>query len=123
MMLALSAADRARLVRLLGMLNSSFDAERETAGSLADRFIREHNLTWEQIVAHGVESQHHQHRRPSTARSWHDVVVDCQQRPERLNQWERDFLASISTCRSGLTPKQKAKLDDIAERLRVKPAA
>ncbi len=116
MFAALSDVDRARLVRLLGMLNSTFDAERATAGRLADKFIRERNLTWDQIIG-AEDRQQHQ------SQSWRGVVAGCQRQAERLNQWERDFLASISTCRSGLTPKQKAKLDDIAERLGVKPAA
>lgn len=120
--LLLSDTDRARLVRLLGMLSSSFDAERATAGSLADRFIRERDLTWEHIVVHGVTPQHDPNRRSSPARTWRDVVVECQQHSEQLTDWEIKFLGSIATWRGIPTPKQRAKLDDIAERLGVEPA-
>jgi hypothetical protein len=51
MLAALSEPDRTRLVRLLGMLGSDHQGERANAGALADRFIRERELTWEQVVA------------------------------------------------------------------------
>jgi hypothetical protein len=65
MFAALSDVDRARLVRLLGMLNSTFDAERATAGRLADQFIRERNLTWDQII--GAETASSINRNPGGA--------------------------------------------------------
>jgi hypothetical protein len=115
MLAALSEPDRTRLVRLLGMLGSDHQGERANAGALADRFIRERELTWEQVVASEGQQQ-------SQSRTWHDVVADCQRQPARLSQWERGFLASISAWRGSLTRKQQAKLEDIAARLGVEPA-
>lgn len=119
MLAILSDIDRAKLVRLLGMLNSSFDAERATAGALADRFIRDRKLTWDQVVAQ--EQGPYQDSPPQ--RTWRDIVADCQRRSEWLNRWEHDFLASLSMWRGSLTPRQAAKLADIAERLGVEPAS
>jgi hypothetical protein len=121
---ALSDTDRTRLIRLLGMLNSSFDAERANAGAMADRLVRSRNLTWEQVVAHVEEQQRRQQQKsPPPRRTWHDVIEDCQYRPELLSTWEVTFLGSIVTWQGRLTPKQQAKLIAIAERLGVEQAA
>jgi hypothetical protein len=121
--MSLSDAERAKLVRLLGMLNSNFDAERATAAALADRFIRDRGLTWNEIVNDADEEPHQQYwgQPPPPVRTWRDVAAACQRKCERLNQWERDFLASILAWRRSLTQRQAAKLDDIAERLGVEP--
>jgi len=39
-----------RLIRLLGMLGSAHDGEVANAGRLADRLIRQHGVTWAQVV-------------------------------------------------------------------------
>jgi hypothetical protein len=108
------------------MLNSTFDNERATAGVLADRFIRERNLTWEQGGDRAGENQHHEYHRqasPPASSATHMARCDRQLSPERVNQWERDFIASISAWRGALTPKQQAKLHDIGRRLRVRLAS
>ena len=43
--------DRARLARLLGMLGSEFEGERENASRLIEAFRERHGLTWEQMLA------------------------------------------------------------------------
>jgi hypothetical protein len=42
---SLPQAQRKRLCRLLGMLGSVFEGERANAGALADKLLRDHNLT------------------------------------------------------------------------------
>jgi hypothetical protein len=111
-MSGLSDTQRTKLVKLLGMLNSTFDNERATAAALADRLIRERNLTWEHVIARTGERQHKRYHqqapsRPSPRRPWRDVAADCSRQP-----W-----------RGQLTAKQQVKLNDIAERLGVEPVA
>ncbi len=46
---ALTAADRARLAKLLGMIGSSHDGEALAAARLADKLIRDRRLRWHDI--------------------------------------------------------------------------
>ena len=43
----LSAAERLKLIRMLGMLGSDFEAERAAAALKASQLIRSRGLTWE----------------------------------------------------------------------------
>jgi len=43
--------DHRRLARLLGMLGSSHDGVVLNAARLADRHLREHDMTWPQVLA------------------------------------------------------------------------
>lgn len=49
--MALTDRDRARLARLLGMLGSEFEGERENASRLIEAFRERHGLTWAEMLA------------------------------------------------------------------------
>lgn len=49
--------NRERLIQLLGMLGSAHDGEVLNAGRLAQRFISDHKLTWEEIVNSSATTQ------------------------------------------------------------------
>ena len=110
----LSNADRNRLTRLLGMLGSDFDGEVANAGRLADRLVRERDLTWSEILCPpAVEWQHN---------TWRDIVQACLRHPDDLSSWELSFLRCLSRF-PRLTLKQRACLDRIADRVLGRSAA
>lgn len=49
----MSAADRDRLVKLLGMLGSHYEGERAAAGLKAEQLRRRLGLSWEQLLKPG----------------------------------------------------------------------
>ena len=114
-MSALAPADVDRLVKLLGMLGSSFDGERAAAGQKAHEFIRSRGLIWSDIIRPSLppprpEPAYH------PAASWRQTVAWCLSDDTLLSEWEFRFLLSIRH-RSRLTPKQRAVLDKIAAKL------
>ena len=55
----------------------------------------------------------------SHADDWRQMVHDCEQREERLSDWERGFIDSIGRrldANGGLTPKQSETLEEIWDR-------
>jgi hypothetical protein len=47
----MTAGERQRLARILGMLGSEFEGERASAGLQAEAFRKKHGMTWEQMLA------------------------------------------------------------------------
>jgi hypothetical protein len=85
-----------RLRKLLGMLGSDHEGERATAGRMANDLLRQHKLTGSDVLGGEIEVV-----RP-TVRVWHEpyghreAAVQCLAWPEPLNDWEMEFLRSIS---------------------------
>ena len=77
-----------RLVKLCGMFGSHHDGERAAASKMAHTLVLSNGLTWRELIA------------PTS--------------PQVLNEWEASF---VSTLRGDLSPKQKAKLDQIVEKV------
>lgn len=132
-MTALTDPDRTRLVRLLGMLGSAHDGERANAASLAHKMLQDRKLTWNDVIAHGpngagVDPARPFYQppppppkpppRPSPLRSWRQVAEECAEHLEQLNDWESEFVEGLGRW-NALTPKQAAKLRDIATGLGV----
>ena len=88
---ALSTPDRERLVKLLGMLGSSFQGERDAAACAAQRLLEQHGLTWCQVIAPAAADA----TRPAPG-DWRQVVQACLQRRHFLSRWEIGFLESLS---------------------------
>jgi hypothetical protein len=106
-----------RLRKLLGMLGSDHEGERATAGKMADTLLRQHKLTWADVV--GADSKGAAPR----VRTWHEAsgfreqAAECLAWPEVLTDWETEFLRSISG-RWHLTPRQRHFLDRIVSKVR-----
>jgi hypothetical protein len=116
---AMNAPDHVidRLRKLLGLLGSDHENERAVAGRMASDLLRRHKLTWSDVVA--VE-------RPAPrapVRVWHEprrhreAAAECLAWPEILNEWELDFLKSISG-RWSLSGRQQHCLARIIEKCR-----
>jgi hypothetical protein len=99
-----------RLRRLCGMFGSDHDGERASAARLADRLIREHGLTWDDVL---VEPP------PTPAREPRPPLMAWRAACERILTkgclpWERKFCQNLlANWRGPLTEKQAVCLDRI----------
>lgn len=117
---ALSATERDKLVRLLGLLGSDFDGERATAAAMASRFIRERRLTWADVI--GTPAPLPPLPRPASGApdcpvSRLDAVRLVLARADLLTPWEMGFVQSVA-WRRRWSPKQTDVFDRIHERVR-----
>jgi hypothetical protein len=108
---ALTPADRERLVKLLGLLGSSFAGERDAAGLAATRFLRERGLEWADVVLPNLAA-------PRGFRTEVEAEIEtCIRALDRLTQWERQFVVSLRGFRH-LSPKQAETVRGIARKAR-----
>jgi hypothetical protein len=108
----LAVKDRDRLVRLCGKFGSDCETERAYAALTADKLIREHGLTWEQVLGWIPIASTGDH---------HGLCVAALAVSDLLNDVEREFLHSISRLNT-ISPKQRSWLDRIIDRIRKKAA-
>jgi hypothetical protein len=111
-MSALAPADALRLVKLLGMLGSTYAGERAAAGLKAHNLVTERRLAWSDVIAPV--------RLAPPSSSSMAGAREHQGRAMRLlncgfgwNDWERKFLLSIARWHGDLTAKQTARLRDL----------
>ena len=117
-MASLSASDANRLAKILALLGLDKTGEVAAAAHMASQFLRARDLQWADIV------------RPAPAANpwdaswltppqptWRNTVAAGSQHPDRLSAWEVQFLSSLARFPQ-LSPKQAARLTEIATRLR-----
>jgi hypothetical protein len=107
----LTGADRARLAAILGRLGSQHDGERAAAGLLASRFMRDHGLTWPDLLAAPAPATP-----PPPPADWRRRAAWCAERAELLSGWEADFLANLGARAAPPTEKQARVLDRLVAR-------
>lgn len=114
---ALTPANRDRLVKLLGMLASSYDGEVVNAGRLANSMLKAAGATWHDVIAPP--------RLPAPMRpeqgwcrpvSISQSVRVCLSWPQALNAWELNFIRTING-RKSLTEKQRQTLHNIVDKV------
>ena len=101
--------DRSRLAKLLGLIGSEHDGEALTAARAADRLVRGAALTWFDIVTP-------QHSTTASA-SDDEIIRSCLGSSELLNDWEARFVRSVRSQGYRMTPRQRATLERIADRV------
>lgn len=99
----MTALDRRKLGRLLGMLGSQHDGEALTAARLAEALRCSAGVTWGEIVGAELDDAH-------------DLIIRCLDHPELLTNWEINFLHSLRGFVDP-SPRQLATLDRIAARV------
>ena len=101
-----------RLAKLCGMFGSHHAGERAVAAAKADALIREHDLTWgEVLLAHPVGS------------TVEEMIAYAMRHGEGiLSPWAESFLRGIRG-RQFLTRKQQEKLHEIVNELASRRAA
>jgi hypothetical protein len=110
-MTALSPADRAKLIGILGMLGSDHDGERANAARMADRLLRQHGLTWGDVLA-----PRPQEKMMPLMGTWRTKCADLLERRGDLRPWEERFVADLPKFRR-LSVKQRYVLDEIVARV------
>ena len=96
-------AERQRLLRILGMLGSSFAGERDNAARHAEAIGRRHGLTWEDLLALKSEKEAPQPVRepepepeaPQPATEPESPLWHVLQMPDRGSAW---LLGSFAIC-------------------------
>ena len=107
-----------RLRKLLGMLSSDYENERAVAGRMASDLLRQHKLTWADVVGAEIRVE-----TGPRVRAWHEpkghreAAAECLAWPEILTDWEREFLKSISG-RWHLSGRQQQCLARIIDKAR-----
>jgi hypothetical protein len=112
----IASLDRARLVKLLGMLGSAHEGEVVAAARQAERLRHEARATWVDILAPAAGVQRSATpatRPPETVEA---ALALCADHLPRLTPWEQKFVRSV-TSRPGrpLSEKQCAVLRGIVD--------
>ena len=110
-MTALSVDDRRKLAKLLGMLGSAHAGERDAAALAAQRFVRDHGVTW-----HDVLRPTPGERKLPELGTWRATVRACLERRGSLRPWEAGFLRDLPKFER-LSVKQRYVLKEIADRV------
>ncbi len=95
-----------RLAKLCGLFGSEHDGERASAAAMADKLLRSHGLTWEQVIS--VRSL-------ETTKQSIDFCLD--HGADVITAWEWGFLAGIRDWPGSLTAKQRRKLEQLFARV------
>jgi hypothetical protein len=107
--LRLNEADVNRLVRLLGMLGSDHIGERATAALKADQFVRDHGLTWADVI--GAELQ-------ISGNPTSELIAEALASRDLLSTIEIRFLRNAAGF-AELSDKQRDWLNRIVTKVRV----
>lgn len=133
----LSAPDRERLLKVLGLLSSDHAGERDAAALAAMRFLHERNITWSDVLAAPwsdgtafavfADNLHEEVRRENARRNadqrrrtgWRETVAHCLEKWGSLKPWELKFLRALLDLPSAgrLPPKDRRALSEIADRV------
>jgi hypothetical protein len=131
---SLTADQRQKLARVLGMLGSGHSGERDAAALAAHRLVQGAGCTWQDILTPKVE---HQRWKPEpewdepepdwppprpTFTTWRRTAASLLSRPDLLTAWEISFLQSINE-RFSLSPRQFEVLADIVRRVALRQTA
>jgi hypothetical protein len=116
----LSNPEREKLAKLLGLLGSAHQGERDAAGLAAHRLVKASGVKWCDVVcipqtAPAGRSQHATD--PFGGGDWRSIAVACGRYPYLLNKWEHEFLSGLPRV-PRLSAKQSATFTGIVTRLR-----
>jgi hypothetical protein len=115
-------ADRDRLVKLLRMFSSDHDGEVAAAARAIHKLVEARSLDWDDLIIDVRHPRRYSPPPPGVGAGEADLIHHCLECAECITAWESDFLHSIgaSVVQWGrLTPKQRAILDRIVNKLRV----
>jgi hypothetical protein len=132
MSIKLPAPAHDRFVKLCGLLTSDADGERATAARMASDLLRQHKLTWAEVLNPSCQpcpkcaGRAEQEERSRTYRAprdwsrdpWRTVAIRCLMHDDLLSEWEASFLQSVLRQRRWrLSDRQQEVLDRIADRV------
>lgn len=110
-MMALRPSELQKLSAILGRLGSDFAGERDAAALAASRFLRDRKLVWDQVLGAGAVVT----ATEPVQRYWKDTAEQILARHARaLTDWELEFIQDLLRRGRAPSPRQEAKLRDIA---------
>ena len=116
----LSARDRDKLVRVLGLTASPHVGERATAAWQASEILRARGLSWDTLIAPALAppdaTARREPRHTAPIYPWSDRLQFILKRSHYLTEWELHF-ATDMRCRFKISPKQASVLARIYDRL------
>lgn len=117
--------DRAKLVRILGMLGSDHAGEIAAAGRAAHKLVCAAGLGWHDMILPALAPPRPAlHANPPSdlltllqrwPASWREVAVACAPSTAGMSRQTRDLVYSLTTWRTNPTKKQLAWLHHLAE--------
>jgi TorA maturation chaperone TorD len=123
-------SERDRLIKVLRMFGSTHDGEVASAARRAHEIVKKHSLDWDDLVL--PVKQHQQQQQQYDNDGFADVedeyneaflIRRAQQFSQFLSDYEQKFLPSIADSLiewGRLTPKQRAVLDRINNKLKLR---
>jgi hypothetical protein len=126
-MTALPAPALDRLTKLCGLLGSDHDGERATAARMASDLLRQHKLTWAEVLMPAPAQARpcpacaaHRAPRRAAGRSWHRTLASLAElaarRPTLFTAWERAFICNLLDRRT-ISERQREILAELAEKV------
>jgi hypothetical protein len=98
---ALSPVEIDRLVKLCGLFSSDYAGERASAAAMADRLLRQHGLSWSEIICVPVQTP------------WREMAAWCRAHAALFNSTERAFIRAMADWHGQPSVKQEAWLIDL----------
>jgi hypothetical protein len=124
---ALSAPALDRFVKLCGLLTSEHDGERATAARMASDLLRQHRLTWAEVLTPAPAqarscpacAARSAAPRRAAAGSWRKTLATLAElavrRPSMFTTWERAFICNLLDRRT-ISKRQREILAELAEK-------
>jgi hypothetical protein len=116
-MSSLPAKAREDLAKILGLLGSDYQGERDAAALAAGRLLKRYGLTWQELPALLQPPK----REPLWS-TWRQTCAELTKRQGDLRPWERKFVADLPAF-PRISTKQRYVLDEIAGRVLRKDVA
>jgi hypothetical protein len=110
----LSPDDRERLIRILGMLGSSFAGERDAAALAAARLLAARDIGWADVIQAAPKTQ----GPPPPLPDWRAGVDLCLSNLDAISPDELWFCLGLARGNQPVTRARLDRLDAIVDRLR-----
>jgi len=105
---------RERLTKLCGMFGSDHDGERAAAALKADQLVRQHGLTWHDVI---MLPRHKSPRYDDYLSDVQKMATFCNAHRHKLNAKERDFIRAMLSWHGEPSEKQLKWLVDLFVRV------
>jgi hypothetical protein len=122
--MGLVAEDRARLIRILGMLGSAYPGERDAAALAASRFLLGRGCTWEDVLQPNAEPRASRPEpsappppRTNRPENWRDEAAFCLDNLDLISRDELWFCLRLARGTDPITPAKYDRLTGIVARL------
>lgn len=104
-----------RLAAVLGMMGSDHDGEVLSAARMAEKLRREAGVTWHELLIPTEPPARASYTAPEPP-GWWDMVEACRARPDRLTDWERQFIDVLAGYTHEPSEKQMRVLERLADK-------